>query len=275
MSKVNILNLILFIAVISLGFVIYHSEKENTNLDLLTNIDANDINSIIIRHNTNRTTLAKDSADHWRITQPISVDVNNFRISSLLKLLYAPVHSQYSVNEFDLSSIGLDAAKTSVTFDDITINFGISNPTTSLRYIRIGDSIYTIQDAFYPLISSDIGTLVSFNLLPNNSHIEKLVLKNQTISKDENGRWQSNIEISADNINKTLEHWQQDQAFGVHKYLPRKNLGEVFVYLMNNTKPIVFSITDDDPWLILARTDLGIEYHLDVKAYNNLIVPTK
>ena len=123
------------------------------------------------------------------------------------------------------------------------------------------------------MISSHFGTLVSLNLLPNNSRIEKLVLKNQTISKDEKGLWQSNIEITADNINKTIEHWQSIQAFGVHKYLKREELGEVFIYITGNQEPVTYVITDTDPWLILARPELELEYHLDVEAYKKLIEP--
>ena len=39
MSKINILNLVLFIIVITLAIVIYYSEQPNTQLNRLTNLD--------------------------------------------------------------------------------------------------------------------------------------------------------------------------------------------------------------------------------------------
>ncbi|MFV2004389.1 MAG: DUF4340 domain-containing protein [Gammaproteobacteria bacterium] len=277
MSKINLLNLVLFIAVITLAFFIYFSEEESFELERLSDADINSISKIIIKHNTNTTTIVKQQSDKWQITQPISIAANNFRLSSILKLINAPVHNKYALSEIDASSLGLDKPATTIQFDDESttygISFGITNPATNLRYIRMNDSIYTIEDVYYPFLSSNFSTLVSLHLLPDNSTIEKLVLSNQTISKNDKGLWQSNIDISADNINITIDYWKDTQAFGIHQYLKRDNLGEVFIYLSGQQEPVTFVITDTDPWLILARPELGLEYHLDVEAYNNLIAP--
>lgn len=273
MSKINILNLVLSIVVITLAIVIYYSEEQNTLLDRLTDIDVSSINSIHIQHNNNKTILVKNSRQQWSITQPVSVAANHFRINSLLKLLNAPVHKQYSIDEINLSDTGLKDSSTTVSFNEQSITFGINNTATSLRYVRLNNSVFTIEDVYHPFISSNFGTLVSLNLLPNDSHIEKLVIKNQTIDKDEKGLWQSTIDITADNINKAIDHWNSIQAFGVHEYLQREELGKVFIYLAGTTTPVAYVITDTDPWLILARPELGLEYHLDVDAYNKLIEP--
>ena len=272
MYKNNILNLVLFLVVISLASVIYFSEEASTELDRLTALDVADITSISIQHNNNTTAIEKQADGHWQITQPVNIAANDFRIRSALELVNAPVHSRYPVNEINLANIGLDKPVTTIKFDELSIAFGIVNPATELRYLRLGDSIYTIEDAYYPLLSSHFGTLVSLNLLAKNSRIEKLILVNQTISRDDKGFWQSNIAISADRINETIEHWQDYQAFGVHSYMEREPLGEVFIYLDNQQQPVSFIITDTDPWLILARPEIGLEYHLDIEAYDNLIV---
>ncbi len=273
MNKNNILNLVLFIVVISLASVIYFSEEVSTELDRLSTIDITEISSIEIRHNSNTTAIEKQADGHWQITRPVNIAANDFRINSVLELLKAPVHSRYSVNEINLASIGLEKPATTIRLNELNIAFGIVNPATELRYLRLGDSIYTIEDIYYPLLSSHFGTLVSLNLLAKDSRIEKLILLNQTISQGEKGFWQSNITISADRINQIIDHWQYDQAFGVHSYLEREPLGEVFIYLQGQPQPISFLITDTDPWLILARPEIGLEYHLDIEAYDKLIVP--
>jgi len=275
MPKKDILNLVLLVIVIVLASVIYLSEEKSTALNRLTNLDLNDISSINIHHNKNNTIIVRHKQNQWQITQPINIAANNFRINSLLNLLSAPVHKQYLLTEIDTKTIGLDEPQTSVQFNKLTIDFGITNPATNLRYLKLNNYVYTIEDVFYPLISSHFGTLVSLNLLPANSQIEKLVLPELTIARDEHGLWRSNIEISADNIVKTIQHWQQDQAFGVHKYMQRKKLGEVLIYLENSETPITYIITDMEPWLILARPEAGLEYHLDKEAYNNLVNPAE
>lgn len=278
MHKKNILNLLLLVVVISLATLIYFTEEKSTEFEKLSLINTSGVTTIVIQHNKNITEIHRQKNDQWSIAQPINIDANNFRIGTLLELLNAPIHSKYSVTEINLNSIGLAQANTSIKFDDMLVEFGINNPATGLRYIRLDNFIYTIEDVFYPLLSSDFSTLVSLQLLPTNSNITKLILGNQIISKDINNFWKSNITITADNINATIDHWKNNQAFGVHKYFEREPADisghdEIFIYLESQKQAIRFLVTDTDPWLILARPEIDIEYHLDIKAYDQLIMP--
>lgn len=274
MFKHNILNLVLFIVLVSLASTIYFSEEVDiTQLATLTKDRPDGITNIVIRHNDSQTQLRKINNEQWQITQPVAIAANNFRVNSILKLLNAPVHSSYSIEDINLVQAGLEDSRTSIQLDQQLISFGVTNPATKLRYVKLNDKVYTIEDVYYPLLTSHFGTLVSLNLLPADSKIEKLILPGQTISKDDNGLWQSNIDIDADSIVKIMQSWQQLQAFGIHEYIARDSLGDVFIYLENQPQAINYVITDTDPWLILARPDLGLEYHLDIETYKKLIAP--
>lgn len=274
MSKKNLLNLVLLLIAATLAGIIYLSNEKNTDLARLTKVDANTIQKITISHNNNAVTIINKSADsRWQLSNPVAIAANSFRISSMLKLLNAPIHNSYAGDAFDLNKTGLLTSKTKISFDEISIIFGITNPVTNLRFVQLGNTVYTIEDVYYPLLSSHFGTLVSLNLLPTNNVIDKLILANQTIDKNTSGLWQSNSDISADNINIAIEHWQSIQAFGVREYIERDELGEVFVFLEKQEKAIRFIITDTDPWLIIARPELGLEYHLDKGVYDKLIAP--
>lgn len=274
MSKKNLLNLALLVFVVLLAIVIFLSEEEkNTELKKLTDIDINDIKTINIRHNSNNTSIVRNTENQWQITQPINIAANNFRINTILGLLNAPVHNQYMLTQIDTRETGLDDSQTSIQFNQQMIEFGIINPVTNLRYVKLDNRVYTIEDVYYPLITSHFSTLVSLNLLPANCDIKKIVLPQQTIYKDENGIWHSTIDSSADSIAETIQHWQHDQAFGVHQSMTRKELGNISVYLTGQEQPLSYSISDTQPWLIIARPEIGLEYHLDKEAYNNLISP--
>jgi len=272
MLRKTILNLVLLIFVIVLASIIYFSDEKNNELERLSTTDKAGIHSITIEHKNHITRLDKQENGHWQITRPVSIAANDFRVDSILKLINAPVHNKYSIDEISLNKIGLEQPDTKIQLDDKNIAFGTINPATNLRYVRKDDQVYTIEDVYYPLLNSSFGTLVSLNLLPVNSSITKLILLNQTISKDDDDRWHSNIDMSADNINKLIEDWHSAQAFGVHTYMQRDSLGEVFVYIKGQA-PVSFIITDTNPWLILARPELGLEYHLDIEFYNKLISP--
>lgn len=274
MFKHKIVNLILFVILVSLATTIYFSEEPDIQLPLLTRVDPNSISSIKIVHNGSSTSINKQQHDRWQITQPVNIAANSFRISSILKLLNAPVHNRYSLKDIDLDNIGLRNPEITLQLDEYTVFFGMMNPVTNLRFIRLNDDIYTIEDVYFPLLSSFYGTLVSLNLLPPDSKVEKLILLNQTIDKDDKGRWQSNIAISADDVVNTIQYWQTQQAFGVHEYMQREPLGEVYIYLQGQQQPVSYVVTDTDPWLIIARPEIGIEYHLDIENYKLLISPT-
>jgi len=278
MLKKNLLNLFLLITVILLILSVFFSKKKDNLLPLLTNINPDSITKIIIRHNNHESLIRKQTVNgksYWRFIQPIKVDANGFRLQSLLALINAPVHAHYKISDINPESIGLDKTSNSVQFDGEKIVFGIINPVNHLRYILYKKQIYLIQDVYFPLINSDFSTLVSLKLLPHNSKIKKLALLNQKIVKNANGLWKSSIDLPADTVVNIIQKWKIAQAFGVHRYMRRQSLGKVEVYLESSPTPIIFQVTSIKPWVILARHNLGLEYHLNKGAYNLLINPVK
>jgi len=284
LSKKILLNLLLLAIFVALALFITSTEQTDTKLPLLSSTDTGSVNTIRIRHNASTIIIERainDTGDHvgdhagehtgagWHIRQPVDVAANQMRVNTLLRLLMAPVHSSYPVANIDAKSIGLDDSRDSISFDNQTFTFGQVNPATGLRYISDGETVYTIEDVYFPLISSHFSTLVSFRLLPEDIEIDRLVLLQQTISQDDSGRWQSNIDITADEVAAIIASWRSAQAFGVRQYIEKESQGELFVTAKDGTQ-FSFVITDTDPWLILARPELDLEYHLEKEGLKKL-----
>jgi len=268
-----LLNFVLLALVIALVIIVYTStDKDADKVTLLTTLSPDVISEIQIHHNHHETVLRKQG-DRWKMTQPIHVDANDFRINTLLKLLTTNSHADYDVAALDLLQYGLNQPTTWIRFNDTDITFGISNPVNGLRYVRIGERMHLIDDSYYPLLSSQTGALVARELLPQDADISKLVLPEMTLSRDSNSNWHSNKDASTDAIRDTLDNWKHVQAFGVHNYMQRKALAQIKVYLGNNTEPLNFIVTDTDPWLIIARPDLDLEYHFNLEDYDALLRP--
>lgn len=270
MSGKNILNLALLVFVIILASVIYLSKEETHELEMLTNVNVTDVNNIVISHNNNNTTITRSGDNQWQITQPVAIAANNFRINTILDLLHAPVHNQYPATELDAGTAGLSNPMTTIQFNGLSMAFGIINPVTNLRYVRLNDQVYTIEDVYFPLLTSHYSALVSLNLLPTGSHIEKIALPKQTLYKDDKGSWRSDNDSPAALIKETIDNWHHIQAFAVHRYMERKHLGNISVYLSGSSQPVNFTLSDTDPWLILARQDIDLEYHLEKSEYRKL-----
>jgi hypothetical protein len=127
-----------------------------------------------------------------------------------------------------------------------------------------------IFDQTYPLVSAQAASFIDLSLLPNNFNINRIKTPSTSLYLDNDGKWitTEHSPLNADQIQALLSNWKSAQAFAVHKYLKRKNLGQIEI--SSETKTIIFHITDEEPWIILALPDLNIEYHIDKSQKNSL-----
>lgn len=265
-------NLFLLVLATGLGLFLFYDEVAQDEIKKLTELPADDINRIHIQHQQREIVLTK-SDRQWRLLRPIEIAANQFRLKILLSMLATDSYAQYPSDELELEKFGLANSATSINFNDRKIEFGILNPVSGYRYVKIGGQLHLIDDHFYPLISSQIGTLIATELLPGDAAISMLVLPDDTLSRDAQGHWQSRHDISSEAVAETVYQWTHQQAFAVHDYMPRESLGEIEVWLENSQTPLRFSITDDAPWLIIARPKLKLEYHFNLEEYAALLKP--
>ncbi len=272
--NLGLLSLLLLLAAV-VFYTLQTRPEDRARLPALTDLAPQSITRIDIERGGEHLILTKGhdpASSSWQLIRPLRIEANALRIESVLALLRAPVHSRYDAREVDLHAFGLDTPGLRVHFDQHRIAFGIVNPVTGLRYLLYAGRVHTIEDTYSPLLNAGSVALTSLHLLPTDARITRLALLNQTIDRDAGGRWRSSLPLSADHIAGILEQWRHAQAFGVHRYLQRQSLGTVRIGL-HNAATIEYRITDTEPWLILARPELDIEYHLDAEWFETLLKP--
>lgn len=265
----NLLLLILVLGLITITQLVPNPPSDTTSVVAL-NRDA--VNLITIKRPQNDIILEKQGSD-WFMRAPHPTRAHVFRINRLLDLTEVVDDHSYDINSLQLANYGLDSPRAEILFNGQLIQFGNSNPVNHKRYIRSQDRLFLINDSLYPLISSQPTSFVDLSLLAKTDRIQKLVLPELTLSKAPQQHWKTENTrhtFSADQIQTLIQHWQSAQAFGVHAFMPRKHLGDISIHLESG-KVIHLQISDDTPWLILANTDLGIEYHFDGKLTQQLL----
>ena len=267
-----ITNLFLLILVVGLGTFLFINEEDQNIIKKLSAISAESIDQITIHHKQ-REIILKKSDQQWQMIKPVAIAANQFRIKTLLNLLSTGSHAQYPTGSLELEKYGLEQSETYVIFNNTKINFGIINPLNNLRYVILNSQLHLTDDYYFPLVSSQIGTLIARELLPADTKIKKLVLPEHILTRDENNLWTSTDEISSDAITEAVYQWTHKQAFAVHDYMERESLGEIQVYIESSKAPITFNITDVDPWLIIARPEVKLEYHFNIEDYDALLRP--
>ena len=198
---------------------------------------------------------------------PYQLPAHDFRVQNLLGLLSATAEKTYQANDLELQQFGLEPPRAIIRFDNTEIQFGKTNPVNQQRYIKVDDQLFLLKEQLYPLISSQPSSFVDISPLPKNINIQKISLPDFSIYKNDQGHWQSDnaTQNQADRIQHLIENWQSVQAFGVHGYMQRTSLGKITIDHKDG------SIQFDEPWLILARADAGVEYHFDAGLKNKLL----
>jgi hypothetical protein len=260
----------LFIALASLLAFIALTANKNTDSTLLSEIDKKIVQQIII-HRDKQNIVLKKIHGQWWMTEPHEIRAHDFRIRSLLALVNARTDSYYDIQNIDLKTYGLQQPRAHIQFDHTHIYFGKANPVNGMRYIRVNNKMHLLFDLLYPLIRSQPSSFVDLSLLPQGSKINSLSLPDIQLVK-KNREWKIKPEqgSSSDQIQSLLQNWSYAKAFAVHSTMQRKSLGHINIEF-DQLPAIEFQITDTSPWLILARTDMNIEYHLDESQKHQLL----
>lgn len=272
MNKRNALNLGLLVAVVALGLVVWldPGHKAPPPPPKLTGLTPAQVQTIRIERRTGKTIELRKVDGHWRMEAPIKVAANDWRVQSLLRVAQNRSLGANPVSGPDLAKYGLDKPAARLFLDRTEIDFGDTTPFKDRRYVRIGKIVHVIPDvAYYHLVGRYTG-FVSPQPLPPQARIDKLELPKLTLTLDHNGNWQPQpkpAHYSADALTHLADAWRYASALNVTPYTAGKAKGaggneRVSVHLAGRQAPVVFLIVARKPELLLARPDLGIEYHL-------------
>ncbi|MDH5190895.1 MAG: DUF4340 domain-containing protein [Gammaproteobacteria bacterium] len=269
-----LLNIALVIAIALLILLVVFEpglEKESNTSSLLS-LDKDQITSIRIIHNEETIQLEKQN-DKWVITIPVRAEGNEFKINSLLNLVKTKSHAHYSPQEIDLAPIRLDKPRSRVFFNETEIAFGDTQPINHQRYVMTGGIVHLINDNYYHHTITTAGNYVSFSLLPPESNIRKIIFPDKSVLEKTDGKWNTKIDISADNITSLVNDWLYAEAIEVKLYKAEKPDKKVTLYIQGQERPVIFYIfrKEDDVWLI--NESLTLKYMLTEEIANKLLDP--
>ena len=215
--------------------------------------------------------------DNWLLAGDPPLPASPFQVHALLALLQAQADRHYPVDTLDPGELGLDPPQASVILDDTTtLLIGDTEPLDNMRYVQYGTTVYLVDDRYQHLINADRTNFIERRLLDASAVIIRLVLPDLEVAQSADGDWKlvpDNPEIGTDAIQQLLTNWQQASALYVRPYAPGKAATRITLELAGSDTPVVFDLVARAPELVLARQDLGIEYHFSNGAEERLLVP--
>lgn len=89
----------------------------------------------------------------WQMLAPQSAPADSARVRRLLSALGEPAARRYPAARVNLAEAGLAPPAWTLIANDTRIDFGSLNPSTLLRYVRRGDTVYMVMDRIAPLLA--------------------------------------------------------------------------------------------------------------------------
>ena len=278
MGNRSLLNLALVACAIGLALTIYFKpglEPANDPQPLTRELAATDASEIKIDRLTREPLSFIKRNERWQLVSgEIPLAAAEFQIKALLHILQTNTLSSYPAATLDLAELGLQPPQASVVINDFKILFGITESLENRRYLQVDGTVFLVKDQYQHLINADWSNFVERKLLPEGLIITRLQLPGLQLQPGDDKQWQLSPErpdISADAIQQLLDHWNTATAFYVRRYDNTHSFQAIRVEAGAEDAAVNFLITARSPDLVLARPELGIQYHLSSGMENTLL----
>ncbi len=271
MSKRWLINYLLFFLIILMGYLGKPITDPPAKTNTILSAEPKDIDSIRIETSTSNL-LFKKTAEQWNIITPIqwpASQINLQRISSIANL---EPYSSLPSDEIDISTLGLRFPKAVITLNKDTVVFGDTNRIGSRRYILVKDTVHLVPDNHLPLTAIGLTGFINRTLLPKSLTLTRLKLPQFTLSRDTSASWSVDKNFdgySADQSNQLIAQWQTLESPNITPY-ENKSTPLKKITATTNRGDIEFFLMSIQPEIILARADLGVQYHFDGSFYYDL-----
>ena len=264
------INIFLLVVIISLSTTIFFKkDKINDEFIILSNIDPNNIEKIEIQRKALDTLSFNKKEGEWYIDLPFKFRANPNRIESILSLLKTESYKKLKLDEVDIAQFDLRDPRVILTLNNYEFSFGTTNPIDQKRYILFDQEIYLTNDFLFPQLMVSFEFFLETKLLPDNINITSIKFPEYEIQKNENKWTSTKKDHNKEKIKDLVSKWKKATALSINKYEKKDNEGIISI-LRSSGEKINFAIIETEPYLILAREDIGIQYNMGIDNIYNV-----
>lgn len=274
MSTRLLLNLCLLLLVSGALLLLLRPEETTTEAEVqLTDLAPASINRIRIDRRDSDSIHFSKQGESWLMEKPYALPANSARISTMLGLLQAHSYTRLPAEDAELYRFALQDPAVSITFNNTRIDFGDSSPLGETRYVRNDDNIHLVNDSLFQQLQAPASFFLDSRLLPADARITAIHFPEHVLRWQEE-RWQLTpaTEISADRLARIINGWQQAQALSIREYQPAGATDRIRIEFRQQPA-LEFVIVTPPPQLVLARPDVGLQYHLGRDDAERLFLP--
>ncbi|NOX08905.1 MAG: hypothetical protein GXP22_05360 [Gammaproteobacteria bacterium] len=155
MRSRSLINLGIILLILVINWRVPEETRQKIMARPITELSPAKIHHIAITRKQSTLSLTKKKDGLWYIDQQPEVAANETLVRLLLEVAKLKSIKEYPANELNLSDIQLNPALVQLRFNDIKINFGITEQINGYRYIQIGKQVHLVKDTGLALFSTE------------------------------------------------------------------------------------------------------------------------
>lgn len=252
------LNLALAAVALGLGVAVFFSQKKEEKGPPLTALKADQLARIAIEHPGAPAIRMEKQPGGWFLTEPVKAEVDEFEINALVSL--ATAEAKDKVEGARLPELELEPPRYTITLDDVAIAFGGVEPLQYRRYVKVGETVSTIEDPPSAALDKDYADLVAKGLFPGGAEIERIQLPKLTLARAD-GKWAvapADPRAGADQMQQLADSWKNARAMWNEPAKGAPPKGDRVKVTLKDGGVREFVVAATDPQFKLFRPDLNV-----------------
>ncbi|MGH8581891.1 MAG: DUF4340 domain-containing protein [Gammaproteobacteria bacterium] len=271
-----VLNLFLAAALAGLVLLVIFEpgKKAPDSLPPLSTLKAGAVRKVAITHGAGPRIVLERVAEGWTMREPFTVAANAARMESLLSFVEEQSQGSFPAQGQDLKRYGLAEPAVAAEVDGQRFAFGDLDPLNSRRYVLYQGQVHLIADFGFEYLTGTAASLASLRLLEPGMQPTALALPGRTLEQRD-GKWvitPADPTLTSDALTGLVDEWRYANAVSVQPYREGNHQHSIIITLKDGAR-IAFELMARKPELILARNDLGVQYHFTSDMGRRLLKP--
>jgi hypothetical protein len=211
----------------------------------------------------------------WRMESPARGRLNEVALERLLDLARARSAQRMAATE--LARFELDSPWARIRFGAHAFEFGMSNPLTEELYVRSGEHVYVVPTRLAANVPADASKLLAHRLFGPEERPVAFRLAEFSVHHDD-GRWHllpAAGDVSQDDLARCVDHWRLASSLVSQpsaQEWEQASAGKPTIAIrLQDGREIAVAVRARMPYLVLVRSDEGLEYHLPAKLADVLL----
>ena len=203
----------------------------------------------------------KQGAD-WFMQAPLALRANPARLDALLRLPATESHAELDPADHPPERFGLGQPAIIMKLNEHEFRFGGTDAIDGRRYILFQGRIHLTDDFLYRQLTTHAAFFAELKLLPEAFTIARIRFPDNELYKA-NGEWRLKTprDISPARLQRGVGAWRDAVAISAGAFKPTTAPERIRV-IADDGQTLEFIIVAIEPYLILGRRALGIQFHM-------------